>query len=247
MIPWMLLDTARVPESRDELCLKQHGDEFMITVENEELMSSRHHDSEEALARVACGRFEGRKGCRVLIGGLGMGYTLSAALGRLPADARVVVAELVPKVVEWNRGALAHLAGRPLEDPRVTVFEGDVAEVLKAEPRGFDAVVLDVDNGPEGFTRKKNDWLYARPGLATTHAALRPEGVLAVWSAGPDAPFLRRVRQVGFDVEELRVPASRRRGGHRHTIWLAWRRGTGRCSPGRPIGRSRSTCATRWR
>ena len=223
MSPWEILDSAPVPGSRAQICLQRHGDEFSITVDGEELMNSRLHGSEEDLASIACSRFAKRAGPRVLVGGLGMGFTLSAALTRLPADAEVVVAELTPKVVEWNRGPLAHLAGRPLEDRRVTLFEGDVAEVLKARIAAFDAVLLDVDNGPEGFTRKGNDWLYARSGLTAAFAALRPQGVLSVWSASPDPAFMRRIRGVGFQVAELRVPAAGVWGGRKHTIWLAWR------------------------
>lgn len=222
MLPWDLLDSARIPESRGELCLYRRGDEFSIRVDRDELMNSRVHGSEETLARIACDRVAGRPHARVLIGGLGMGYTLAAALERLGADSRVVVAELAPAVVEWNRGPLAALAGHPLRDERVTVFEGDVAEVLKAESQAYDAIVLDVDNGPEGFTRKANDWLYARSGLTRAFAALRSGGVFAVWSATPDRAFTFRLRCAGFKVEDFRVPAGAGAGG-RHTIWIASR------------------------
>jgi spermidine synthase len=223
MIPWELLDSAPVPGSRGELRLYRRGEEFSIRVDAEELMSSRAHGSEEALARIACDRIADRPRPRVLIGGLGMGYTLAAALRRLCADAEVVVAELAPAVVKWNRGPLAGLAGAPLEDRRVAIVEGDVARVLQAERGGYDAILLDVDNGPEGFTRKSNDWLYARAGLAATFAALRPEGVLAVWSATPDRAFAYRLRCAGFKVEDLRVPATAH-AGREHTIWIAARR-----------------------
>ena len=152
-----------------------------------------------------------------------MGYTLAAALRRLGAAAQVIVAELVPAVVAWNRGPLAELAGHPLEDDRVTVREVDVAEILKEEHQRYDAIVLDVDNGPEGLTRKGNDWLYARAGLDAACAALRPKGVLAVWSAVPDRIFAQRLRRVGFAVDEVRVRARGPRGGERRTIWIAER------------------------
>jgi spermidine synthase len=133
----------------------------------------------------------------------------------------VVVAELVPAVVAWNRGPLAHLAGHPLEDPRVLVRATDVARVLQAERRAYDAILLDVDNGPGGLSRQANDWLYSRAGLESARAALRPGGVLAVWSAGPDPAFTRRLRRVGFAVEVLRVPARAGGSGGRRTIWIA--------------------------
>lgn len=222
MIPWEFLDSAQVPGGRGELCLYRRGGEFSIRVNGHELMNSAIHGSEEALARIACARVADRPRLRVLIGGLGMGYTLAAALHRLGADAQVVVAELAPAVVKWNRGPLATLAGSPLEDQRVTVFEGDVAQILRAEHRAYDAIMLDVDNGPEGFTRKGNDWLYARAGLARAFAALRPAGVFAVWSATPDRAFTHRLRWAGFKVEDLRVPAAAHAGGQ-HTIWIATR------------------------
>jgi spermidine synthase len=152
-----------------------------------------------------------------------MGYTAAAALHRLRADGQVVVAELVPAVVEWNRGPLADLAGRPLQDARVTVREVDIARILQTEHRAYDAIVLDVDNGPAGLTRKGNDWLYARAGLEAAYAALRAAGVLAVWSAGPDLAFAKRLRRVDFEVNEVCVRARGPGRGGRHTIWLAVR------------------------
>ncbi len=223
MIPWELLDSVMVPGSRAELCLYRRGEEFSIRVDRQELMNSRLHGSEEALARMAYAKIADRPAARVLIGGLGMGYTVAAALAALPADGRVVVAELAPAVVEWNRGPLAELAGHPLRDGRVTVVVGDVAEILKAQSPPYDAVLLDVDNGPEGLTRKENDWLYSGPGLAAFFAVLRPRGVLAVWSASPDRRFTQRLRHAGFEVEEVRFPARGGRGGQLHTIWIAVR------------------------
>jgi spermidine synthase len=223
MVPWEFLDSAPVPGSKGELRLCKRGAEFSIKLDRSELMNSRMHGSEEALAELACARIAGRRRPRVLIGGLGMGYTAAAALQRLGADGRVVVAELVPAVVKWNRGPLADLAGRPLEDERVTVREVDVAKILKSEQQAFDAILLDVDNGPQGLTRKGNDWLYSRPGLNAAFAALRPGGALAVWSAAPDRVFARRLREAGFEVDEVRVRSRGPRKGTRHTIWLAGR------------------------
>jgi spermidine synthase len=223
MIPWEYLESAAVPGGEGELSLYRRGAEYSIRVAGRELMNSRLHGSEEALAELAYARLGGRPAPRLLIGGLGMGYTLAAALRRLGEDGRVVVAELVPAVVAWNRGPLADLAGRPLEDARVAVHEGDVAQVLRAEAEAFDAVLLDVDNGPEGLVRKDNDWLYARPGLTAAFTALRPRGLLAVWSANPSRVFADRLRRAGFEVEEVRARARENRGGRRHTIWLARR------------------------
>jgi len=224
MTPWKLIDSAKVPGSKAELLLYQRGDEFSIKLKGRgELMSSRVHGSEVALAELACRRFSAHRAPRVLIGGLGMGFTLATTLRQLGPGAEVVVAELVPAVVDWNRGPLADLAGCPLNDERVTVGTGDVARFLTADHQAFDAILLDVDNGPEGLTREANDWLYAVDGLAAAFAALRPLGVLAVWSAGPDRQFAERLRKVGFTVQETRVRAHGSRKGAQHTIWLAER------------------------
>lgn len=222
MIPWELLGSAQVPGGGEELRLYKRGGEFSIRVNSRELMNSRTHGSEDALAELACAKIADRHRPRVLIGGLGMGYTTAAALRRLGTGAQVVVAELVPAVVEWNRGPLADLAGRPLQDVRVTVREADVAQILKAEHRAYDAILLDVDNGPEGLILKGNDWLYSPNGLNAAYAALARAGVLAIWSAGPDIAFTKRLRRAGFEVNEVRVRA-RSGGGGRHTIWLAVR------------------------
>lgn len=183
-------------------------------------MSSRAHGSEDALAELGCRKIAGRARPRVLIGGLGMGFTLAAALHHLGANAEVVVAELIPAVVTWNRGSLGESAGYPLKDERTTVREGDVAKVLKAERQAYDAILLDVDNGPVGMTRKKNSWLYTLDGLTASYAALRPKGILAVWSAGPDRNFTQRLRKAGFKVSQARVRESDNKGDI-HTIWLA--------------------------
>ncbi len=225
MIPWEFLDSARIPGGRSEMRLYRRGGEFSIRVDNHELMNSRVHGSEDALAELACARIADRSSPRVLIGGLGMGYTLAAALKQLGKTARVVVAELVSTVVEWNRGALAELAGNPLDDGRVTVREIDVARILQDERGAYDAILLDVDNGPEGLTRQRNDCLYTQAGLEKAFEALRPAGVLAVWSASPDRTFMLRLRGAGFEVDEISVRARGPKGGGRHTIWIAGRPG----------------------
>ncbi len=223
MTPWILLDSAAVPGNGGELQLYRRGDEFSIKIAGRgELMNSRVHGSENALAEHTCARLTKAGQPRLLIGGLGMGFTLAAALRHTGAQAQVVVAELVPAVVAWNRGPLGEKAGRPLEDPRVSVREGDVARLIQAGQQAYDAILLDVDNGPEGLTRKQNDWLYGMTGLNAAYAALRPQGVLAVWSAGPDQDFLQRLRKVGFEVDEVRVRAHGSKGA-RHTIWFARR------------------------
>ena len=224
MKPWVLLDTVAASTDGEQLRLLQRDSEFSIKVGNYELMNSRVHGSEEALATLACARIAQRPRARVLIGGLGMGFTLAAALRALPADSEIVVAELISAVVRWNHGALAHLAGNPLNDARVQVREGDVAQIMREAPGAYDAILLDVDNGPDGLTRKENDWLYGLAGLSVAQGALRAGGVLAVWSAADDAAFTKRLAKIGFDVEERRVRARGARGGSRHIIWLATRR-----------------------
>ena len=225
MIPWTLLDTATVPLDGGELRLLRRGAEFSIRAGTRELMNSRAHGSEEALAETACARIAARAQPRILIGGLGMGFTLRAALDALGADARVEVAELVPAVVAWNRGPLADLSGRGLEDPRVSILETDVADPVRCARSAYDAILLDADNGPEALSRAANDRLYDLAGLSAARTALRPGGVLAVWSAGPDANFARRLRTAGFAVEEVRVRARGARGGARHIVWIATRPG----------------------
>jgi spermidine synthase len=227
MTPWTLLDSTRVPGDGGELCLYQRGAEYSIKIAGRgELMNSRSHGSEDALAELSCARLVNRVNPRLLIGGLGMGFTLAAALRHLGDAAQVVVAELVPGVVAWNRGVLGAAAGHPLRDPRVSVLEKDIARILHAGRQAYDAILLDVDNGPEGLTRKENDWLYGEDGLNAACDVLRPGGVLAVWSAGSAPAFLQRLRKVGFEVEEVRVRAHGTKGA-RHIIWfarhLAWK------------------------
>jgi spermidine synthase len=223
MIPWEFLESVPVPGDKGELRLYKRGDEFSIRLDRNELMNSRSHGSEDALAELACAKMATRGRARVLIGGLGMGYTTAAALQRLGPEARLVVAELVPAVIQWNRGLLANLAGHPLDDPRVTVREADVAQILKADRRAYDAILMDVDNGPEGLTRQNNQWLYSQAGLVAAAAALRPSGVLAVWSVGPNRDFTGRLREAGFAVDEVRVRSRSPRKGSWHTIWLGQR------------------------
>ena len=223
MTPWILLDSAQVPGNSGELCLYQRNNEFSIKITGRgELMNSRVHGSEDALAEHTCARLVNRTTPRLLIGGLGMGFTLAAALKHLGSGAQVEVAELIPAVVSWNKGPLGEQSGQPLRDPRVTVIEKDVALLLKAAEQSYDAILLDVDNGPEGLTHKQNDWLYSIDGLSETCAALRPGGILAVWSAGPDNIFAQRLRKTGFVTDEIRVRAHGSKGA-RHTLWFALR------------------------
>jgi len=222
MIPWLEVDRAAVPGGNAPAVLRQRGTDFEIRVGPHLLMSSQLHGSEEILAERITARLAGRPRGRLLVGGLGMGFTLAAALRGSSADARVVVAELIPAVVAWNRGPLAHLAGRPLDDARVTVMEADVVTLYDAPGGPWDAILLDVDNGPDGLTRAANSRLYTGMGLAAAHAALRPGGLLGVWSVDPDLEFTRRLKRAGFRVEEEVVRARRTKGG-RHTLWLATR------------------------
>lgn len=220
MIPWETLDTATIPGGREALRLKRRGGEFSIMLGSNELMNSRLSGSEEALARLTSERLSA-KAPRVLIGGLGLGFTLRAALPLLPADAKVSVAELVPAVIAWARGPLAGIHGDSLADARVTIVEGDVGDAIRSARAGWDAIMLDVDNGPEGLSRAGNDALYSAAGLAAAHAALAPGGVLSVWSARRDPQFTRRLRGVGLAVEEVSVRAGTTKRGARHLVWLA--------------------------
>lgn len=223
VIPWTTLDTAVLPDGSGDLRLKQRGTEFSIMLGSNELMNSRLSGSEEALARLVCDRLAGRKRPNILIGGLGMGFTLRAALAHLPAEAQVEVAELLPAVVAWARGPMAALFAGCLDDARVRVNVTDVAAAIANGKGRHDAILLDVDNGPEGLTVAGNDQLYGAAGLHAAKAALRPGGILAVWSSGPDHGFTRRLRQAGFTTEEVTARARRTGGGARHVIWLATR------------------------
>lgn len=223
MTSWKLLDTAQIPGSDNQLCLYQRDNHFSISIKSGgQLMNTLEHESEDALAQLTCCQIAGRSHPRVLIGGLGMGFTLAAALRHLGDNAEVVVGELVPEVVTWNRGPLGEHAGYPLLDIRTRVRLGDVGKILKAERNAFDAILLDVDNGPEGLTRKKNDWLYGMDGLTASYSALRPGGILAVWSSSTDRDFMDRLRKIGFTVKQIRVRSNGGQGDL-HAIWLAER------------------------
>jgi spermidine synthase len=226
MIPLETLDTTRIPGG-DELRLVRRGDEYLILLGTNSLMSSRRSGSEVALATLACARLTGRPRPRLLIGGLGMGFTLRAALTVLPAGAEIVVAELVPEVVVWARGPMAHLHARSLDDRRVKIVVDDVARLIQGARQRWDAILLDVDNGPDGLTVEENDRLYSPAGLAAARSALRPGGILAIWSAYRAPAFAARLRRAGFAVEEHKVRAHAGRGSH-HIVWLAAAPGTRR-------------------
>ena len=220
MNAWELLGQTRTPAG-DEMALTRRSGEYVILASGKSLMSSRMHGSEEALATFGVRRARTLEQPSVLVGGLGMGFTLRATLDLLPPDAHVVVAELVPALVEWNRGPLGPLADHPLEDPRVAVEIGDVGAAIRASRDRFDAILLDVDNGPAAFTASDNQALYDDRGLAAARLALKAGGVLAVWSAREDRRFEQRLRYAGFTVIVERVRARLKKGGPRHTIFLA--------------------------
>ncbi len=219
MQPWERLDEARTPDGT-LLSFVRRGDEHRILIGTQVLMSTRMKGSEEDLARLGCERAAGLKSPCVLVGGLGFGFTLRAALDLLPARSSVVVAELVPNVVEWNRGVVGELASRPLDDPRVEVEIDDVRAIMRRGRARFDAILLDVDNGPSALTDATNVGLYADAGLACIRAALRPAGVLAVWSAAGDHQFEARLRRHGLAPETHRVRARGDRGGARHVVFV---------------------------
>lgn len=221
MIPWVHLDTAAMPDDGGELRLMQRGAEFSIMSGAIELMSSRVSGSEKALATLACERLRDRPRPHLLIGGFGMGFTLRAALENLGPAAEVTVGELVPAVLAWARGPMAHISGACLEDPRLTIVEGDVAALIRAGQARYDAILLDVDNGPESLSRTANDRLYDREGLLAARRALRPGGMLAVWSSARNDRFTQRLRRAGYEVEEIGVRATGGKRGARHMIWLA--------------------------
>ncbi len=220
MTPRVLLDTAEIPNGGGELRLFQRGHEFSIMLGSNELMNSRLSGSEEALATLPCERLSDRTEARILIGGLGMGFTLRAALPLLDAKAEIIVAELVPAVVQWAQGPMAEIFDGSLDDPRVTIESADVFDLISRNENHYDAILLDVDNGPDGITHASNDRLYTTAGLKTAKRALCSGGILAVWSSAPDTKFTRRLADVGFSVEEAPVRAHGKRGAH-HMIWLA--------------------------
>jgi spermidine synthase len=218
VIPREVIAVADVPGG-PPLRLVRHGGDHIIMLERNELMSTRKSGSEKALATMTCERLGRRKAIRLLIGGYGMGFTLRAALAELAGDARVTVAELVPDILDWARGPMESLTDGCLDDPRVEIRVQDVAMAM--EPGAYDAILLDVDNGPDGLTREANDRLYSMSGLARARKALRPGGILAVWSAGPDAAFARRLSDAGFIVDEVKLRARENGKGPIHIIWFA--------------------------
>jgi spermidine synthase len=227
MVPRLLIDSADIPGNGGTLRLIQRGSEFSIMLGSNELMNSRLSGSEEALATLSCGVLASRSKARILVGGLGMGFTLRAALNVLGPDASVTVAELVPAVLDWALGPMAAVHGESLRDPRVKIHTTDVAQLIGQDAAHYDAILLDVDNGPDGLTRGSNDRLYSLTGLRAARAALRPGGILAIWSAAPDKAFTDRLRNAAFDVEETRARAHQGKAGARHTIWLATRPAAG--------------------
>ena len=222
MIPRELIDTAEVPGG-EPLRLFRRGRDHMIVLERNELMNSRMSGSEEALAEMTIDRLR-VPAPHLLIGGYGMGFTLRAALRRLDADARVTVAELVPKIIDWARGPMVELTAGCLDDRRVEVVLDDVGALIRHGRGGYDAILLDVDNGPDGLTRPGNDGLYSMRGLAAARGALRTGGILAIWSAAPDTAFARRLADAGFGMEEIGVKARSNGKGPRHVIWFATKR-----------------------
>ncbi|HYI39952.1 MAG TPA: hypothetical protein VE053_06510 [Allosphingosinicella sp.] len=224
MIPRILIDSAPVPGGGGELRLIRRGDDFWIMLGTNALMSTRLRGSEEALATLVCERLAGRPGPALLIGGLGMGFTLRAALGALGREAKISVSELVPAIVKWARGPMAHVHAGSLDDPRVEIALGDVGDLIAAARSSYDSILLDVDNGPDALSRETNDRLYDLDGLHRAKAALKPKGILAIWSAAADPAFSRRLGKAGFAVEEVTVRAHAGRKGAKHMIWLATRR-----------------------
>lgn len=217
---WTLLGEAKIPGTEQYIYLYQGKDDFSIKLaRGQELMNTRKHGSEDALGELPCKRLQNSDNAKVLIGGLGMGFTLAAALRSVGPGAEVTVAELVPEVVEWNHGPLGDYSGRPLEDPRTRVYIGDVVRLLKQSAAQFDVIALDIDNGPEGLTRKSNNWLYSLMGVASAQNALKPGGVLAYWSAARDDDFHDLLKSCGLLVDEVSVFAHGKKGT-KHTLWL---------------------------
>ena len=227
MDPWITIESSTIPGSDVELTLSKRSDDFAIRISGVpgDLMNSRMHHSEDALAEFACSRLGTMENAQILVGGLGMGFTLAAVLQIIGVSARVVVAELVPAVVEWNRGLLGRCAGRPLDDDRTRVHLGDVADLLKQQSEKFDAILLDVDNGPEAMTHSDNEWLYSLAGLKSIYETLRPEGIVTIWSARADQIFTSRLKKTGFNVQ-LRSVRARPGKGSRHTIFVAQKQWT---------------------
>ena len=218
---WNLLGEAQIPGTDQQIYLYQGKDDFSIKLaRGQELMNTRKHGSEDALGELPCRRLKNTRNAKVLIGGLGMGFTLAATLKAVGPEAQVTVAELIPEVVEWNRGPLGEFSGMPLNDPRTQVYVGDVAKLLKQSSGSFDVIALDIDNGPEGLTRTSNNWLYTLMGVAAAQNALAPGGVLAYWSAAPDDDLHDLLKSCGLLVDQVQVYAHGSKGT-RHTLWLA--------------------------
>ncbi len=222
MIPWECINRADVPGMGDELVLYKRNEEYSIRTGGFELMNSRMHGSEDALAALTLKRIS-EPAPKILIGGLGMGYTLSSAVKHLNDAGEIHVAELVSAVVQWNKKYLGHLSDHPLSAPGVRVFETDIARIIKNATGIYDAILLDVDNGPEGLTRKDNDWLYSKKGLAAANKALKKSGILSVWSSTPNNNFTKKLEKSGFIVDVRQVYARHSKKGGRHTIWFATR------------------------
>ncbi len=221
---WEFIGSGKIPGTNDYLELYRRGDEFEIRIDSRQLMNTLLHSSEDALAELVFDRINITDNPQTLVGGLGMGFTLAAALRCSGDGGRVVVAELVPSVIEWNQGPLGKAAGRPLDDHRTTVHCGDVTELIRVPPTPWDAILLDVDNGPSSLTRASNHWLYTHHGLAAMYQALNPKGVVGVWSADPDRGFTRRFERAGFDVQSIEVRARGKKGGRRHVVWVGCRK-----------------------
>ena len=219
---WIIIESTTVPASDTELTLSQCNGDFAIRISGVpgDLMNSRRHHSEDMLAEFACTRLSAIENAQILVGGLGMGFTLAATLKTVGVSAEVTVAELVPAVVEWNRGPLGQCAGRPIEDGRTRVHLGDVTDLLKQRADKFDAILLDVDNGPDPMTHADNEWLYSLAGLQRIYETLRPEGIVAIWSARADQAFTNRLKKIGFGVQ-LRTVRARPGKGSRHKIFVA--------------------------
>jgi len=226
MDSWITIESTTVPASDTELTLSQCNDDFAIRLSGVpgDLMNSRRHHSEDALAAFACARLSGVKNARILVGGFGMGFTLAAVLKTVDMSAEVIVAELVPAVVEWNRGVLGQCAGRPIEDGRTLVYLGDVADLIKQPADKYDAILLDIDNGPEPMTHSDNEWLYSVAGLQCIYEKLRLEGIVTIWSARADHAFENRLKKTGFNVQ-VRTVRARPGKGSRHKIFVAQKSG----------------------
>ncbi|WP_375757128.1 hypothetical protein [Corallococcus exercitus] len=239
MKPWETVERAQVPDV-GEVVLARRDEEYVLRVRGQTLMSSRQHGSEMAMAEAGCANLAADAPARILVGGLGFGFTVRAVLDRLGPGARVVVAELMSPVVEWNRGVLAPLAKAPLEDPRVTVVEGDVGKVMRRQQGAFDAILLDVDNGPKAMTHPDNDSLYDLTGVSHAYNSLRSNGTLVVWSAGPSPAYVKLLEEVGFSVQLLH-PTAHGTKGTRHTLFVARRvpKAKSSSAPSRPPARRR--------